>query len=317
MSVQIVKPGILTTVQDLGRNRYRRFGINPGGVMDRSAARLVNILLGNDDNAPVIEAHFPAPEIVFESDCVAAIGGAEFGAELDGQPVDNWRSFVAYRGSKLRFAKKLSGTRCYIAVQSGFKADEWLDSSSTNLTAMIGGCNGRKLESGDRIALTADHFDPRFAGRRIAPSLIPMYRPFPTVRVTPGAEFEFLDARALDLLEFQDFTISNSSNRMGFRLAGKPIKLDRDIELVSSAVSFGTIQLLPDGQLIVLMADHQTTGGYPRIAHVISRDLPLIAQLGANDKVAFHLVDIAHAEELAFEFERELSFLRVAARIVT
>ena len=114
-----------------------------------------------------------------------------------------------------------------------------------------------------------------------------MYRPFPTVRVIPGAECEYLDAHGLELLEFQDFTISNSS-----------------------------IQLLPDGQLIVLMADHQTTGGYPRIAHIITRDLPLIAHLGANDKVAFHLVDIAHAEELALEFERDLSFLRVAAKML-
>lgn len=280
--------------------------------MDQTAARLLNILLGNDDKAPVIEAHFPAPDIVFESDCVVAVGGAEFGAELDGEAIDNWHLFLAEKDSTLRFTNKVAGNRCYVAVRGGFKVDEWLGSSSTNLAAAIGGHDGRKLETGDRICFASYDFDDRFLGRRIAPSLRPMYRPFPTVRVIPGAEFQLLDARGLDLLEFQDFTISNNSNRMGFRLAGKPIKLDREIELVSSAVSFGTIQLLPDGQLIVLMADHQTTGGYPRLAHVITRDLPLIGQLGANDKVAFHLVDIAHAEELALEFEREVNFLRVA-----
>lgn len=284
--------------------------------MDQVAARLVNVLLGNDDNAAVIEAHFPAPEIVFDADCIAAVGGAEFGPELDGEPVENWRSFVAKKGSVLRFTAKIGGNRCYIAVQGGFEVDAWLGSSSTNLAAAIGGYNGRKLEIGDCIGVVNGHFDARYSGRRIAPSVIPMYRPFPTVRVIPGAEFEFLDARGRDLLECQDFSISNSSNRMGFRLSGKPINLSRNIELVSAAVSFGTIQLLPDRQLIVLMADHQTTGGYPRIAHVISRDLPLIAQLGANDKVAFHLVDIAHAEDLALEFEKELNFLRVAAKIL-
>jgi antagonist of KipI len=144
-----------------------------------------------------------------------------------------------------------------------------------------------------------------------------MYRPFPTVRVVPSAEFTYLSSSGLDLLEFQDFTISHQSNRMGFRLAGSPIELDRKIELVSSAVCFGTIQLLPDGQLIVLMADHQTTGGYPRLAQVIARDLPLLAQLGANDKVAFYFVDVGHAEELAVEFERELTMLRIGAKMLT
>ncbi len=284
--------------------------------MDPTAARLINILLGNDDDDAVIEAHFPAPEIVFEDDCIAAIGGGDFGPMLDGVPVENWRSFIAKEGSVLNFAEKIAGNRCCIGVYGGVNVDQWLGSASTNLAAVIGGYHGRKLEAGDRIALNSTTIDLRLIGRRIAQSLLPMYRPFPTVRVIRGAEFANLNLSGVDLLENQDFTISNNSNRMGFRLAGKPIEMACDIELVSSAVSFGTVQLLPDGQLIVLMADHQTTGGYPRIAHVITRDLPLIAQLGANDKLAFHVVDIAHAEELALEFERELNFLRVGARML-
>lgn len=284
--------------------------------MDQAAARLVNILLGNDEHTAVIEAHFPAPEIVFQADCVGAIGGGDFEAVLNGEAVENWRSFIARKDSVLRFSKKVLGNRCYIAFQNGLKVDQWLNSSSTNLAAQIGGYDGRKLEAGDRLTINSGEINERLAGRRIAPSLIPMYRPFPTVRVIAGAEFKSLDARSRDLFENQDFTISHNSNRMGFRLAGAPINLSQEFELISSAVVFGTVQLLPDGQLIVLMADHQTTGGYPRIAHVITRDLPLIAQLGANDKVAFHLVDIAHAEELAMEFELQLSFLRVAAKML-
>ncbi|MFT3745714.1 MAG: biotin-dependent carboxyltransferase family protein [Pyrinomonadaceae bacterium] len=316
MSILIRKPGILTTIQDTGRHGFRKFGINPGGAMDQTAARLANIILCNDENAAVIEAHFPAPEIVFEDDTLVALGGADFAPGLDGIAVENWRCFNAEKGSTLRFKNKNAGNRCYIAVRGGVDVEKWLGSASTSLTASIGGYKGRKLEAGDRISINAVSFDKRFAGRRVSPSLIPMYRPFPTVRVVPCAEFTYLSSNGLDLLEFQDFTISHQSNRMGFRLTGSPIALDHPLELVSSAVCFGTIQLLPDGQLIVLMADHQTTGGYPRLAQVISRDLPLIAQLGANEKVAFYFVDVAHAEELAEEFERDIAKLRIGARML-
>ncbi len=313
MGLIVKKPGILSTVQDLGRYGYRRFGINPTGVMDQAATRLLNILVGNADNDPVLEMHFPAPEIVFDSDCVLALGGADFSASIDGIPVENWRSYFAHAGSTLRFDKKMLGNRCYLAVNGGLKVDEWLGSASTNLTAARGGIEGRRLEQGDVIGTAPLPSSNIFAGRRVSHSLIPLYRPFPTVRIVPGAEFDMLDSPDLDLLENQDFLVSNNSNRMGFRLAGPAITPIRRQEMISSAVNFGTIQLLPDGQLIVLMAGHQTTGGYPRIAHVISRDLPLIAQLGAGDKVAFFLVDRSHAEKLLLEFEHELNLLRISA----
>jgi antagonist of KipI len=314
MSILLQKPGILTTVQDLGRNGYRRYGINPGGVMDRTAARLINILLGNDAGDAVLEMHFPAPEIVFEANTLIAIGGAEFTPMLADQPAENWRIVFAKKGSILKFAGKRSGNRSYLAVKGGISVPKWFGSSSTNLAAKVGGFNGRKVESGDRLALCEKVKQTVPAGSRISKSLIPHYRPFPTVRIIPGAEFEYLSAKVRDLLLNQNFTISNNSDRMGFRLKGDPLNLSKPREIVSSAVSFGTIQLLPDGQLIVLMADHQTSGGYPRIAHVIAHDLPLLAQLGSNDKVAFHLVETADAENLALQFEKDLNFLRIACR---
>ncbi len=316
MSLLIQKPGILTTVQDLGRRHHRRFGVNPTGAMDHAAARLSNIMLGNEERSPVIEIHFPAPEIAFETDCVVAIAGGDFMPVLNDAPVENWRSFVVEKESILRFTRKIAGNRSYLAVKGGLNIRPWLESSSTNLTAGVGGYHGRRLETGDRLGVKSPGADRRFSGRRIAASLIPLYRPFPTVRIIPGAEFESLGAENHELLENENFTVSNNSNRMGFRLTGSPIRHSPGSGMLSSAVDYGTIQLLPDGQLIVLMVDHQTTGGYPRIAHVISRDLPLIAQLGAGDKVAFHLVDLAHAEHLALEFELELNLLRVAAKLL-
>ncbi len=286
--------------------------------MDRTAVRLINTLLGNDAGEAVLEMHFPAPQIIFEANAVAAIGGADFAPTLDGQRLENWRPFIVKKGSVLKFTGKITGNRAYLALKGGFKTDEWLGSASTNLAVGIGGFKGHKLEHGDSIPIKAKVKSKKAkADYRISNSLIPHYSRFPTVRILPGAEFEFLSERGREMLLHQDFTISTNSNRMGFRLTGEPITLAEPCESISSAVDFGTIQLLPDGQLIVLMADHQTAGGYPRIGHVITRDLPLMAQLGANDKVAFHLVKTADAENLALEFEREVNLLKVAVRLKT
>jgi len=319
MAILVEKPGILTTVQDLGRTGYRRLGINPGGAMDRTAARLVNILLGNDESESLIEMHFPAAHMAFKSDAIIALGGADFGAELDGKPLDNCRPIFAAKNSTLGFTKKNSGHRAYLAVMGGFKLEKWLGSASTNLTACVGGVGGRKLVAGDILELRQLHTRPKrdISHVKVSSSLLPFYSRFPTLRVLAGAEYQLLLEVGRELLTGQDLTITNASDRMGFRLSGEPISLSNPLELLSSAVDFGTIQLLPDGQLIVLMADHQTTGGYPRIAHVISQDLPLMAQLGPGDKVGFHLIEHAEAEQLAADFERELRFFRVGCKFLS
>lgn len=315
MSLLVQKPGILTTIQDTGRTGYRRFGVNPGGAMDMAAARIANILLDNDERSAVIEIHFPAPQFLFEKAAICALGGADFGPELDGREIENWRPFIAKKGSSLRFTAKKFGNRAYLAVRGGFRVEKWLGSTGTNLAAHIGGVSGRKLGAGDSIGF-ARKTRPRvdFYASAAAISVLPFYSRFPTVRFIAGAEFESIGRRSQDMLTRQDFLISNHSDRMGFRLRGDPIISEARKEIVSSAVAFGTLQLLPSGQMIVLMADHQTMGGYPRIGHVITRDLPLLAQLGPGDKVAFHQIDQQAAERLALAFERELSFFRVGCR---
>lgn len=314
MSILFRKNGILTTVQDLGRNGFRKSGINPNGAMDKTAVRLINILLGNDEAESVIEIHFPAPEIVFECAAVFALGGADFAAELDGVAISNWQTNFANRGSVLTFGNKVFGNRAYISVKGGFDLPEVLNSKSTNLTAKFGGVEGRKLENNDKIDFNQEAVIKNQKSK-IANTLIPFYSRFPTVRVVACDGFENLTALSeMDFLK-SGFTVTPNSNRMGFRLDGAPLYLLDAKEIVSSAVNFGTIQLLPDGNLIILMADHQTSGGYPRLANVIETDLPLVAQLGANDKIAFHLVSIDEAEEIAFEFERDLNFLKTAIKL--
>lgn len=312
MSLIISKPGILTTVQDLGRTGGRRFGINPGGPMDTAAARVVNILLENNQDAPVLEMYFPAAEIEFADETAFAIGGADFDASLDGVPLRNWSTGIAKKGGVLRFRKKQSGNIAYLAVAGGLRADEWLGSSATSLAVGLGGFHGRKLASGDHIECEpSDCHANLIAGL----SLIPRYSRFPTVRVVPGSEYEFLTATSERSFQRDGFTLTKDCDRMGFRLDGKPLHLLDAIQMVSAAVSFGTIQLLPDGQLIVLMADHQTSGGYPRIANVIPSDLPLLSQCGPGDGVSFEVVSLDDAEDLAMQFESELNLLRVGCRL--
>ena len=284
--------------------------------MDRTAATLINILLNNDENAAVVELHFPAPEIVFEKDCLFAVGGGDLGMNLNGLGTENWRIHRASKGSILKFQEKRQGERAYLAVRGGFQVEEWLDSASTNFSAKIGGMHGRKLEAGDIIEFAQEHTGTAaFALQQISRTIIPRYCRFPTVRVVKGGEFELLNDNSQIAFQTAHFQISNDSNRMGYRLIGEPLALSTPIELLSSAVNFGTIQLLPDGQLIVLMADHQTSGGYPRIANVIEYDLPLLAQIGANDKVAFKLIDIRTAESVAAAFHHDLNLLKTGVRL--
>ena len=315
MSILIEKSGVLSTIQDAGRNGFRRFGINPNGAMDVSAVRLINILLGNRESEAVLEMHFPAPHLRFEEPAIIALGGAKFGAKLDDKAIENWRPYFVGANQILSFPNKISGNRAYLSIKSGFTIEKWLASASTNLTAKIGGFEGRSLTKGDRLFFNSRFQIPDSRFRyRISRSVIPHYSSMPTVRVVAGAEFNKLTAFSEQTFLSQNYTVSRNSNRMGFRLDGEPLYLLDKTELVSSAVAFGTIQLLPDGQMIILMADHQTSGGYPRIAHVISKDLPILAQLGANDKVNFELISIEEAENLALEFERDLSLLKVGVK---
>lgn len=316
MSITLLSNGILTTVQDLGRHGSRRFGINPGGAMDSRAVRLVNILLGNDESEAALEMHFPAPQIRFEEPAVFALGGAEFGAVLDDAPVDNWRPYFAEKGSTLKFTGKKLGARCYLNVKGGFAIEKWLGSSSTNLKAQVGGFHGRALKKDDGLSFNSKlKIKSSEFSYRISRSLIPIYNSFPTVRVIAGAEFELLTPESKAGFAAQNFTIGLQSDRMGFRLEGETLKLETPHEFISSAVSFGTVQLLPDEQLIILMADHQTTGGYPRLAHIISEDLPLVGQLSAKDGIGFTIVSIEEAEALIIAAEKELNFLRLGMSV--
>lgn len=318
MSLIILKPGLLDTVQDLGRYGYGSLGINPGGAMDGFAAQVGNLLVGNCANGPVLEMHFPGPQIMFEQTCMISLTGANFTALIDEVAIPRWQPIVVRRNTVLHFEQLQSGARCYLAVHGGFRADRWLGSSSTNLKAGAGGFRGRRLEKTDRLYLGENN--RYFAGwlpegRDFAvlpwhPNIQNVYE-FPReVDIIPGHEWDQLtEASKADFIE-NNFTIHPRSDRMGYHLKGPALELQNRLEMLSSGVQYGTLQLMPDGQMILLMADHQTTGGYPRIGHVIAAHWPRLAQLAPSDSLHFNFTTMAEAEKKWFSYCRDLRVLQ-------
>jgi len=314
MSIVIIKPGILDTIQDTGRTGQGSFGINTGGAMDRFAAMMANILTGNNVKEAVIEIHYPGPQILFENDALICITGADFTAGLNDEPLPSWQPVLIRKNTVLQFPVSKKGARAYLAVQGGFVIDKWLNSYSTNLKAGIGGWKGRKLEKGDEIFFKQSKrcvsslfkSENNFQILRWRADIGKVYEQPHEIFFIRGYEWDELTRESTEALEESNFIIRSSSDRMGYQLKGTHLHLAEKKEMVSCAVSFGTIQLLPNGNLVVLMADHQTTGGYPRIGHIISAHLPKLAQLRPGDNIRFKAIDIDKAEEQLFFQQHEI-----------
>ena len=317
MSLRITRNGLLDTIQDGGRYGYQQLGINPGGVMDRIGMHVANILVGNDLNEAVIEMHFPAAEILFEETVLIALAGADLSATVNGEELPILHPVMIQQGSVLHFGKKQNGARVYLAVQGGFVADEWLQSCSTHLKVKAGGFAGRALQKNDQLLMKEE---PMFGFENASHAfeILPWKAKVSDLyvatrfRFIPGNEYHLLEEISKQQLESNPFTISRESDRMGYRLTGKNLQLTKSKELISTAVTRGTIQLLPDGQLIVLMADHQTTGGYPRVGHIISADISSLAQMAAGENFSLQQVTIHTAEKLLLEQEMNLQLLQNA-----
>ena len=309
MSIRVLRAGLLTTVQDLGRPGHQRDGVPVGGAMDTVALRLANLLAGNDEGAAALEVTLDGPTLAFDAETVVAIGGADLQAQLDGHRLRPWWAARVPAGATLKFAGWRSGCRAYVAVAGGIDVPPVLDSRSTYAPARFGGLAGRALQRGDVLPTGARLRAPgaAIAGRAVAVSALPRYGG--TVRVVPGAHLELLTADARARLFDAEFRVTSKSDRMGYRLAGPPLALTAPVELLSAGVAFGTVQLPPGADPIVLMADRQTTGGYPRLGEVATVDLPAMAQLRPGDTVRFAPISLGEAQALYLERERAVAAL--------
>jgi antagonist of KipI len=323
----VLRPGLLTTVQDRGRPGSQRHGVVVGGALDDFALRVANLLVGNATGAAGLEITLLGPTLRLAADHLLALGGADLNATLDGEPVPTWRAFAAAAGCTLVFRAPGSGARACLAVAGGVDVPPVLGGRGTDLRAGFGGLDGRPLRAGDTIpvgvaspAAAALRLALLRRGRRVAAwgagrGLLPLYSPEPVLRVLPGPEHDGFTAASRAALVEASFEVSSQSDRMGYRLSGPRLELADPLELVSSPVTAGTVQVPADGQPIVLMADRQTTGGYPRIAQVITVDLALLAQAPPGSPVRFRVVRLEEAQRLWLERERSLRMFAEAVRL--
>jgi KipI family sensor histidine kinase inhibitor len=302
---RVLSPGILSSLQDLGRMGYQQLGVSPSGAMDSLALRLANRLAGNPEKSACLEVTFAGLELEAVRDSLFAITGADLSAFLDEEPVSLWQRQFVRSGQRLSFRKRVRGARAYLAIHGRFQADSVLGSCSTDLKNGWGGFQGRMLRKGDTLFR---HCLPEeqsgLAKRATRLEVLWEYRTPFLLRVLPGAQTSHCTGSTMQQLFSEEFRIHPNSNRMGYRFDGPPLTVS-PIEIISEPASRGTIQVLPNGQLILLMADHQTVGGYPKIAVLISADFPKAAQLAPGHRVRFQAVSLEEAHRiLALQEER-------------
>ena len=298
-AVEIVRPGMFSTVQDLGRPGHRALGVPLGGAADSFALRLANLLVGNAEDAAALEFTLVGPVLRFLRDALVAIAGAEVVG------VASWLPFVVRAGSVLDLSRLGAGCRGYFAIAGGIDVAPVLGSRGTFVRGGFGGFSGRLLQAGDRLPVPEVSRDPGDHWR-IDPRVVPELARPATLRVVAGTHAEEFDAA----WTMHEFKVTAQSDRMGVRLSGAALRRATAGELLSAPVTPGTVQVPPDGQPIVLLADAQTIGGYPRLAHVIAVDLPRAAQLRPGDAVRFTPVSLDEARRLAHAQERALVLLR-------
>ena len=307
-SLLVIKPGLLTTVQDLGRFGHQAAGVPVAGPMDSFSHRLANQLVANDAAAATLEITLIGPELECDVETTFAIAGAHFDVWCGDRPVPMATSFRVSQGQRVRFGKRIQGARAYLGVSGGVQARPILGSRATHVVSGMGGHDGRALVAGDRLPI-ASSLPPDTIRKAVGLTLPTGGRA--TLRVIPGPQAEWFHADALRAVSGTSFRISSRSNRMGYRLEGPPLARIRPSELISEPVCMGAIQVPGAGEPILLMADRQTAGGYPKIGHVISADLPLAGQLAPGDFIEF--LPCTMHEAVAALIARERQLLRYSA----
>jgi antagonist of KipI len=303
--MEVLRPGMLTTVQDRGRNGFQKFGVSVSGAMDFFSHRVANRLVENDEQAATLECTLLGPSLRFLSDTTLAVTGAELSPQLDGVAIPMWESIAVKRGTVLGFGKCRRGCRAYVGIAGGIDVPLVLGSRSTHTRTRLGGVEGRALRKGDIIS----SFEK--GGRQ---PLRRFLSPFPetvlasrTLRFVFGPGADCFQPASLEDFQNELFRVSSDSDRMGIRFVGKALTHRGSAEIISSAVPFGLIQVPANGQPIVLAADRQTTGGYSSVGVVSTADFPVLAQLKPGDGVHFQSVALVESLHLLNSIEAAIS----------
>jgi len=299
--IEVHAPGLLTTVQDLGREGFGPIGVSPSGAADPLAFRLGNRLVGNPVFAAGLEMTLLGGTFAFPDGAIIALTGADFGAELGGAPVPLWTSLEVRAGQTLRTGSTRSGARCYLCVAGGIAEKLFLGSASTHLLSGLGGHEGRALRKGD--VLKTGTAPGSFCKTTLTPSALQLLQPRKVLRVTPGPQRDLFPDAAQKMFFANTYRVAEESNRMGLRLEGTSLPVGEYGEMITEGVSLGAVQITPAGSPIILFVEQQTTGGYPKIANVISADFSSLGQMRPRDEIGFAPVDWDTARQLLIEQE--------------
>ena len=297
MGIKFANGGFITTIQDMGRTGYQEFGVPAAGVMDTMAFRKANILVGNDENEAALEITLMGPMFTFTSDNIIAVTGGNLGAKLNGKDIPMYQAVLAKKGDTMSFMGIKSGSRAYVAFAGGLDVPVVMGSKSTHLKSNLGGFEGRKLGPGDEIEFTA----PKTALPNMSKRTVPAddySKASCTLRVILGPQDDCFTEAGIKTFLSSTYTLTNEADRMGLRFEGEKIEHKNGGDIITDGISFGAVQVPSHGTPIVMMADHQTTGGYTKIACVVSVDLPELAQCMPGHTVRFKKIGIEEAQEL-------------------
>lgn len=330
MTIHILHPGLLTTIQDLGRYGYQKQGIIVSGAMDVYSLRLANLLVGNAEGEAALEVTLLGPKLRIEQDTLLAVTGGNLSPTIDGKILPMGRPVYVKAGSIIKFGACQSGCRAYLAVAGGYDVPKVLGSKSTYLRAGLGGFQGRTLKKGDVLSVQA----PQETSLRIIQHLVKQHSaasfvstdwyagrgqiaisPESSIRITRGRQFEQFTEESKDALFTDSFRVTPQSDRMGYRLSGASLNLAKQVEMISEGITLGAIQVPPDGNPIILLADRQTAGGYPKIAQVATVDVAVIAQSKPGSLLSFQEVSVAEAEKLYLAKEKAFVQLKAAVSL--
>ncbi|MBK1781913.1 biotin-dependent carboxyltransferase [Advenella sp. WQ 585] len=325
MSIQVINPGLLSTFQDEGRQRFQSIGVPVGGAMNPSSLRLANLLVGNSPSEAVLEITLTGPSLLFEEDACIALSGAPVHAFANNTPIPLNRPFLLHAGQTLHFRQGQFPpmARACLAVHGGFKLSERMGSCSTDLKNRLGGYLGRALQKQDCIQINKPLAPQHRQTLQDFFKQLEIYLPANLglqkkigIRVIKGYHWDHFTRQAHERFLDTPFRITPQSERMGYRLQGAALALCTPLQILSEPTVFGSIQVPPDGNPIILMADRQTTGGYPKMANVISADLPVLAQLLPGEHLSFSLVELESAQALMLDREEKFMTLQNQLAII-
>lgn len=309
MGIRILKGGMLTTVQDLGRTGYQSQGFSVAGVMDVRSFKIANLLLDNPENEAVLEFTLIGPTLEFTSATIIAITGGDFQPTINGDPAPMYTAIYMNKGDILKFGSARTGSRGYVAFSSYLDIPVAMGSRCTNMKSSMGGFKGRKLQVGDYMNFRIKRrYLPFFLSRKL--DINEFDQMDAELRVVLGPQDDLFSKQGIETFLNSEYTVTSDFDRMGCRLEGPFIAPKETSDIISDGIAFGSIQVPSHGKPIILLADRQTTGGYAKIATVASVDLPKLVQRRTDDKIRFRAITVQEAQKLYLDEVKELDAMR-------